>query len=203
MKSLLFVSLLFCFFNSAFAQRTEPRAIIHSIDDYDYPTNYVEVSEEALPLDLYKQLLHQTDLFRFTPITKSKARELFGRLTRDPKARMRFPGGLCSRRRAHIQKVLRGMNIVSGKIFINCPGKNGRLRLKDQVSGRYFTFTNFHDANVVVVKTASGNFFSILDLQFQSSPVSLKNYLAQIETFQRIQPARRNNKAGICYWSVK
>jgi len=116
---------------------------------------------------------------------------------------MKSPGGLCSRRRIYIQNVLRGMNIASGKIFINCPGNNGRLRFRDQVSGRYFSYSNFHDANVVLVKTASGSFYRVMDVQFQSKPVSLNTYLAQIEAFQRIQPARRNaEKAGICYWSI-
>ncbi|MCM2350195.1 MAG: hypothetical protein NDI69_09240 [Bacteriovoracaceae bacterium] len=203
MKSFLFVSFLFCFLNTAFAQLTEPRAIIHSIDDYDFPYNYVEVSEEALPSDLNQQLLKQMDFLRFTPVTETRARALFERLKRDPRARMRSPGGFCTRRRIHIQNVLRGMNIVSGKLYINCPANTGRLRFRDQVSGRFYTFSNFHDTNVVLVKTASGNSYRILDLQFQSRPVSLNNYLAQLEAFQRIQPAIRNAiKAGTCFWRV-
>jgi hypothetical protein len=203
MKSILFVFFSFYILNSAFAQSTEPRAIIHSIDDYDIPYNNVEVSEEALPSDLYQQLLQQADLLRFTPITEARSRDLFVRFKSDPRARMNFPGGLCTRRRIHIQSVLRGMNIVSGKLFINCPANQGRLRLKDQVSGRFFTFSNFHDTNVVLVKTASGNSFQIMDLQFKSTPVSLNNYLAQIEAFQRIQPAKRDDaNAGICFWRV-
>lgn len=204
MKSLLSIFLLLSFFSTASAQSTEPRAIIHSIDDYNYPSNYVEVSEEALPTNLYQQLLLQTDIFRFTPITETRASELFERFKSDPRARMSYPDGLCTRRRIHIQKVLRGMDIASGKLYIRCPANNGRLRLRDQVSGRYFTFSNFHDTNVVLVKTASGNSYSILDLQFQNGPVSLNNYLAQIEAFQRIKPAKRNDiKAGICYWSIR
>lgn len=203
MKSILMVSLLLCFINSAFAQSTEPVAIIHSIDDYEFPYNYVEVSEEALPPDIYQLLLKQMDLSRFTPITEARARALFNRLKKDPRARMRSPGGLCSRRRIHIQKVLRSMNIASGKLYINCPANRGRLRFRDQVSGRYFTYSNFHDTNVVLVKTASGNSYRVLDLQFQSRPVSLNNYLAQVEAFQRIQPAIRNAlKAGTCFWRV-
>lgn len=203
MKSLLSVSLLLCFINSTFAQSTEPKAIIHSIDDYDYPHDYVEVSEEALPSDLNQQLLKQMDLLRFTPITESKARSLFERLKRDSRARMRSPGGLCTRRRIHIQNVLRGMNIVSGKLYINCPANRGRLRFRDQVSGRFYTFSNFHDTNVVLVKTPRGNSYRIMDLQFQSRPVSLNNYLAQLEAYQRIQPAIRNAlKAGTCFWRV-
>jgi hypothetical protein len=203
MKSILFVFLFFYIFNSAFAHSTEPQAIIHSIDDYDLPYNDVEVSDEALPSDLYQQLLQHADLFRFTPITEARSRDLFVRLTSDPRARMRFPGGLCTRRRIHIQSVLRGMSIVSGKLFINCPANQGRLRLKDQVSGQFFTFSNFHDTNVVLVKTASGNSFRVMDLQFKSTPVSLNDYLAQIEAFQRLQPAKRDGaNAGICFWRV-
>jgi hypothetical protein len=203
MKSFLFVSTLFCIFNTAIALSTEPRAIIKSIDDYDYQYNYVEVSEEGLPSDLYQKLLLQTDLFRFTPITSARAGEIFGKLKRDPRARMKSPGGLCSRRRIYIQNVLRGMNIVSGKLYLSCPAKNGNLRLRDQVSGRNYTYSNFHDTNVVLVNSGSGNSYQIFDLQFQSRPVSLENYLAQIEAFQRIEPAKRNDiKAGICFWSI-
>jgi len=54
MKNLFFVSFLFFSLNTSFAESTEPKAIIQSIDDYDYPYNYEEVSEEALPSDLYQ-----------------------------------------------------------------------------------------------------------------------------------------------------
>lgn len=203
MKSLRLLSFLFFSFNYAFAQLTEPKAIIHSIDDYDIPHNYVEVSEEGLPSDLYQQLLQQADLSRFTPITEARAIELFTMLKSDPRSRMRYPGGSCTSRRIHIQNVLRGLNIVSGKLFIRCPANLGRLRFRDQVSGRYYTFSNFHDTNVVLVETASGNSFRIMDVQFQSEPVSLNNYIAQIEAFQRIQPGKRNDlKAGTCFWRI-
>lgn len=206
MKSLLPIFFLVFVFNPAFAQLTEPQyeqAIIQSIDDFEFPESHEEVSEEALPSELYQELLQLTDVYRFTPITETKAGILFNKFKNDPKARMRYPDGLCTRRRIHIQNVLRGMNIVSGKLFIRCPANNGRLRLRDQVSGRYFTFSNFHDTNVVLVQTAAGNSYRIMDLQFQSNPVSLNNYLAQIEAFQRLQPAKRNDKiAGICYWSI-
>jgi hypothetical protein len=204
MKSLFFLSFLIYFTEPAMAFSPESKAVIYSIDDHDIPYNYVEVSEEGLPSDLYQKLLRQTEFFRFTPITEERVKELFSMLKRDSRARMRFPGGLCTRRRIHIQNFLRGKNIVSGKLFMNCPGNQGRLRLRDQVSGKYFTYSNFHDTNVVLVKTATGNALRVLDLQFQSSPVSLNNYLAQIETFQRIQPAQRSYiKAGTCYWSVR
>lgn len=202
MKSLLSLFFLFCLLNPAYAEVPESKAIIHSIDDYDYHRNDNEVSEEALPSGL-EELLQQTDVTRFTPITEDKAAELFAKLKRDPRARMRYPGGYCSTRRYHIQNALRRMNIASGKLFINCPGNRGRLRLRDQVSGRFYTFSNFHDANVVLVKTGSSNSYRVMDLQFQAGPVSLSKYLGQIEAYQRIQPAKRNDlDAGTCYWRI-
>lgn len=204
MKSLVSLFFLICLSNSAYSEVLEPKAIIHSIDDYDYPQTDREVSEEALPLDLNEVLLQRPDLLRFTPISEARAHELFEKFKKDRRARMRYPGGQCATRRVHIQRVLRGMNIQSGNLLISCPGNNGRLRLRDQVSGRFYTFSNFHDANVVLVKTDSGTSYRVMDLQFQSRPVSLANYLSQIEAYQRIQPAKENDlDRGTCYWRVR
>jgi hypothetical protein len=95
------------------------------------------------------------------------------------------------------------MNIISGKIFIQCPGNRGRLRLRDQVSLQFYTFSNFHDANIVAVKTNIGSDLRVLDLQFQDVPVSLQEYLSEIERAQKIRPAkRRGTESGHCYWSI-
>lgn len=204
MKSLLFMFILFSFLNSAIAQFSEPSqelADIYSIDNYDFPSSYVEVSEEALPYDYFQDLLRLTEYSSFTAITESSARSLFEMLKSDRRARMKQPGGLCTRRRIYIQNLLRKRNIRSGKLYLSCPSKNGRLRLRDQVSGRYFTYSNFHDTNIVLVKTASGNSYRVMDLQFKSSPVSLQSYLAQIEIHQRIKPAKEIS-AGTCYWRI-
>lgn len=207
MKSLLFVFFWFCVFNSAFAQEIEQHdfAIISSIDDFDLPQNYVEVSEEGLPRDHYLRLVQQMNVFRFTVLSETKVRDLFEGLKRNSRARMRRPGGSCSHRRSYIQNLLKKMNIVSGKILLKCPANNGRLRLQDQVSGRHYTYVNFHDTNIVAVKTNSGNDFRVMDLQFEDTPVSLRDYLTEIEASQRIRPLKRKGNGsnrGRCYWSI-
>jgi hypothetical protein len=187
LKALLYVSLLFTLMNTAMAQNSE----IISIDDgvAPYAPEQPDVNPEP-PVYI--------DDFSFTPISDSTANSLFAMFKGDPRARMRHPGGACSTRRAHIQNVLRKKNIRSGKLYIKCPSNNGRLRLRDQVSGRYFTYSNFHDANVVLV----GSSYKVMDVQFQSSPVSLESYLAQVRVYQRVIHAKVLD-AGTCYWSVR
>lgn len=205
MKPFVIVFFLFCYFNPVSAEilDTHELSTIHSIDDYDYPRNYVEVSEEGLPSDHYLQLIQLMNSFRFTLLPETKVRELFEQLKKDPNARNKQPGGRCSYRRAYIQNLLKKMNIVSGKLLINCPSKNGRLRLRDQVSGRYYTYANFHDSNIVAINSASGPAFRVMDLQFQSSPASLHDFLTEIESSQRIRPLKRKgNGTGLCYWTI-
>jgi hypothetical protein len=198
MKSLLFIFCLLMLSVSTFAQVAQ----ISSIDDDDTPPPYVDVFEEALPLSLYLQLNRQLEDVNDTAISETRASELFNMLKRDPKARMRNPGGLCSYRRVHIKNVLKRMNVASGRLYISCPDNNGRLRLRDQVSGRYYTFSNFHDANTVVVSTVAGNSYRVMDLQFESGPATLPNYLAQIQAYQRVLPGKRSDDAGTCYWRL-
>lgn len=198
MKTLVFIVCLLMHSVSTFAQVAQ----IYSIDDDDTPPPYVNVFEEALSLSLYLQLNRQLEDLNYTPITIARANELFNMLKRDPKARMRNPGGLCSTRRVHIKNVLKGMNIASERLYISCPAKNGRLRLRDQVSGRYYTFSNFHDTNTVVVSTGAGNSYRVMDLQFESGPVTLPNYLAQIQAYQRLLPGIVLDDAGTCYWRL-
>lgn len=176
---------------------------IHTVDEREEIHNYVEVSDEGLPPDHYLQLVQMITRFEFTLLPENKARDLFEELTRDSKARMKVPGGLCSRRRIYIQTLLKKMKIISGKILIKCPANNGRLRLQDQISRRYITYTNFHDTNIVVINTGTTQEFRVMDLQFQDTPVSLHEYLTQIEASQKIRPAkRRGNSSGLCYWSI-
>jgi hypothetical protein len=206
MKKSLFLAFLIMFFSaSSFAinDGTHHLANITGVDDYEIPLNYIEVSEEGLPREHYIDLLQRMDLFRFTQLPEKKVSDLFKVLTRNSQARMRSPGGKCSQRRAFIQSYLKKMSIVSGKILVKCPDNNGRLRLRDQVSGRFFTYSNFHDANIVAIKTSSGPSFRVLDLQFQNTPVSLQDYLTEIESSQRIRPTKWNaSRQSICYWSI-
>lgn len=204
MKSLLFIVFLYSFTNSAIVQSSESQqelAEIYSIDDDGFPFSYPEVSEEAFPSDFYLEFRRPTELSDFTPIEESTARGLFEMLKKDGRARMKNPGGFCTRRRIYIQNVLKSRNIRSGKLYLSCPAKNGRLRLRDQVSGKYITYSNFHDTNIVLVKTGGGVSYRVMDLQFENSPVSLQSYLAQIEVHQRIKPAK-GMSAGICYWKI-
>lgn len=180
------------------------QAIIRSIDEADTPENYIEVSEEGFPLDHYVQLLKLIDSFKFTALPDEKINELFETLKKDRQARMRYAGGDCSKRRAYIQNYLKKMRIVSGKIFIHCPANNGRMRLKDRATGHNYSFANFHDANIVTNQSSSGNDFFVMDLQFQDNPVSLHDYLTEIEASQKIRPAKRRDGTarGYCYWSI-
>lgn len=198
MKSLLILFCLLFYSISSFAQVSQ----IYSIDDDNSLPPEVNVFEETLPIDLYLQLIGQAEDLNYTPISHARAYELFNTLKTDPRARMKYPGGLCSSRRIHTQKVLRAKNIVSGRLYVSCPGNNGRLRFRDQVSGRFFTYSNFHDTNVVLVNTGAGHSYFVMDLQFQSGPVTLGNYLGQISAYQRLQPAKREDDAGTCYWRL-
>lgn len=200
MKSLLFLISFFCLLNSAFSYE---QAIIRNIENEDLPANYVEVSEEGLPQDHYVQLINMLEVFRFTIEPEAKIRDVFESLKKNPQARMRYPKGSCSNRRAYIQNYLGKMNIISGKIFIHCPAINGRLRLKDQVSNHVYSFANFHDTNIVAVQTNAGSEFRVLDLQFEDAPVSLHDYLSEIEVSQKIRPLKRKGTTrNLCYWTI-
>ncbi len=205
MKSLLLTLSLALSLTPAFATISErhQESLIRSVDDFNFPENYVEVSEEGLPRDHYQNLLQHLGAFKFTLLSESKVRDIFTDLERDPQARNSRPAGRCSFRRAYIQKLLKDQGIVSGKLYVDCPGNNGKLRLRDQVSGRYFTYSNFHDANIVAIKTNAGAEFRVLDVQFEDRPVSLHEYLTEIEASQKIRPARRGDGSrAYCYWSI-
>lgn len=198
MKLLRIIFFFSVFLNYAYAL---PLSNIYSIDNEQTLFISSEVSENALPLETIEELLYSPEFDSFTPITPARANELFTILANDSRARMKSPGGSCQGRRIYIQSYLKKLAIGSGRIYIECPGNIGRLRLQDQVSGRYYSFSNFHDANVV--RTTSGAYL-VMDLQFQPSPVSLESYLAQIETNQPLRPAGSlHNSAGTCYWSVQ
>jgi len=206
MKLFMSFCFLLCIFNIGGAQeiqRGHELSTIRSIDGIELSRNYVEVSEEGLPRSHYIHLLTLMSAFKFTLLYDSKVRDIFEDLTTDPKARNKVPGGRCSYRRAYIQNYLKKMNIVSGKFLIKCPAHNGRLRLKDQVTRRYYSYANFHDANIVAVQTNYGQAFRILDLQFQDSPVSLQEYLTEIEASQKIRPLKRKGAtSSLCYWTI-
>ncbi len=206
MKSVFLVCIIF-YHLSASAQIAKERhlSIVRNIETDVSPQNYVEVSEDALPTTLYRQLMEQISLFQFTLLAEAEVQVLFDDLTKDALARMKNPKGYCAQRRYYIQNLLKKMNIVSGQIFIKCPKNDGSLRLKDQVSGSYYSFSNYHDANIVAVSTNQGIQFQILDLQFEDLPVSLEDYLAEVESSQKIRPAKTRGTEtgrGTCYWSI-
>lgn len=205
MKSLFTIFLCLIIWNPAFARPNgvSDLSIIGEIDDYEYERNYVEVSEEGLPSDHYLKLLELMSTFQFTLLQEVNVKSIFEELKKDSNARMKVPGGLCSRRRIYIQSLLKKRNVVSGKILIKCPSNNGRLRLRDQVSRRYITYINFHDTNIVAINTSSGLEFRIMDPQFQDTPISLHDYLTEIEANQRIRPQKtRGNTSRLCYWTI-
>lgn len=186
-------------------ETTYDQAVINGIDDFDYPQNYVEVSEEGLPYDLYVHLISMTEnLFKFTVLPEAQVNEFFESLKKNSRARMRSPGGACSVRRAYIQNLLKQKhNVVSGKLFVHCPAFNGRLRLRDRSTNHTYSYANFHDTNILAVHTNTGTEFRVLDVQFEDTPVSLHDYLSEIEAHQRIRPLKRKGTSrGLCYWSI-
>lgn len=197
MKFFLLITLLFSFIHSTFALSDQSQSNIYSIDDGEIPP-YCEATEEALPEDT-------KDIDAFTVISDARARDLFNKLEKNPRARMRVAGGKCSTRRVYIQNYLRNLGISSGRLYIQCPSNNGRLRLIDQVTGRRYTFSNFHDTNVVSVKRNSGSAYEVMDVQFKPEPVSLGSYLGQIENSQKLKPLRNRSSGdrGYCYWSIR
>lgn len=206
MKILWMTFLILTHLPSSFAQEEVIElAIIKIIDDYDLPQSYSEASERALPEDYYYDLLKSINTFENTVLSDGRARDLFNQLKRNPKARMRVAGGRCSYRRRYIQDYLRRMDIDSGRLLIKCPARNGRLRMRDQVTGRRYTFINYHDTNVVSVRTNAGVSLKVMDVQFESGPLSLSRYLAKVEASQKIKPLRNRSAGdrGYCYWSVR
>lgn len=179
-----------------FAQSSEHHdlSIIKSIDDNNLSPAYNDASEICLPPEKFH-------FDNYTVLTEARVRDLFMKLEKNPNARNQVAGGKCSYRRSYIQGYLRKLGISSGKLYLECPSKNGRMRLIDQVTGRRYTFSNFHDTNVVSVTTG----YQVMDVQFLDRPVSLSSYLAQIETSQKLKPLRNRSSGdkGYCYWSIK
>jgi hypothetical protein len=174
---------------------------IRSIDNEELPYHDYEASEESLPEDYFYELEELLGLKEFTVIPVGRVRDLFAQLERNPRARMRIAGGKCSYRRVYIQGYLKKLGINSGKLYIQCPSKNGRMRLKDQVTGHRYTFSNFHDTNIVAVP----NGYNVMDVQFENGPRTLSEYLAEIEASQKLKPLKNRvaGDKGFCYWSIK
>jgi hypothetical protein len=190
----------------AFAENEQKALAAYSIDTDENPFTYVEASEAALPPELYLTLMKQISIFQFSLLEEADVEKLFEKLELDPRARMKKPGGACADRREYVQKLLKKMKVISGQLYINCPANDGKLRLKDQVSGENYTFTNYHDANIVAINTTAGIEFRVLDLQFEDLPVSLEDYLGEVETAQKkIVPLKTKGTEsgkGACYWSI-
>jgi len=191
---------LVSFLPLAFAQPS-PRpeiSLIKSIDDLPLPYSTSDASEEGLPQEALRKLLDSGD---FTVLSEAQVQEIFSTLENDSQARNQNAGGNCAVRRSYIQRYLRKKRIKSGSLYIECPSNHGRLRLIDQVTGRRFSFTNFHDVNIVAVP----NGHQVLDVQFNSEPQTLSGYLAQIEASQKIKPLadRSSGDRDYCYWSIK
>jgi hypothetical protein len=202
MKSLMLTVFLILSLPGVFAHEApDEQAIIKSIDDLDLPPHAFEASEEALPFQYLYELIENSNFIDFTILPEAQVRDLFEKFKINRNARNRVAGGKCSSRRRYIQNYLKKLNIISGKLFINCPARNGHMRLIDQVTGHRYTFANFHDVNLVAV--ASGG-YQVMDVQFEASPLSLSSYLAEIEASQKLMPlsSRTRNTKGYCYWSI-
>lgn len=171
---------------------------IESIDELPLPPAAEDATDEALPYEEIQELL-ETD--KFTVISTGRAVSLFNELKKNPNARNRVAGGKCAIRSNYIENYLAKKGISSGSLYINCPSNNGRLRLIDQVTGRRYTFTNFHDTNIV--STTGG--YRVMDVQFKSGPVTLSSYLAGIEASQKLKPLKNRSSSdrGYCYWNIR
>jgi hypothetical protein len=191
------------FLSQAFAETSAHQniSIIQSIDDQDLPPSYGEASEEVLPLKNFLQLLKRLETNDFTVIPINRVRDLFGQLENNPRARNRIAGGKCSVRRSYIQSYLRKLSISSGRLFLQCPNNSGHMRLIDQSTGHRYTFSNFHDVNLVAVP----NDYYVMDVQFENRPMSLSEYLAQVEASQKLKPLKNRaaGDRGFCYWSIR
>ena len=174
---------------------------IKSIDDQELPPSYDEASEEGLPYEDYQHLLDLLETDNYTVLPVARVRALFSELARNPSARNRVAGGKCSYRRSYIQSYLRKRSISSGSLYIKCPTNQGHMRLIDQVTGRRYTFSNFHDVNLVAVPGG----YNIMDVQFTSGPMTLSGYLAHVEASQKLKPLsnRTSGDRGYCYWSIR
>ena len=170
---------------------------IISIDNEELPYSFEEASERALPYQELQSLL-ETD--QYTPLSRSQMSELFNKLMKDKNARNSYAGGRCNQRRIYIQNYLSKKNITSGELYINCPGNIGHMSLIDQATGHRYTFSNFHDANVV----SGPDGYYVMDVQFENEAMSLISYLAQIEASQKLKPAKERSwrDRGFCYWGI-
>lgn len=204
MKSLL-LTLLFVglFATTTFAQNSDKQAQIRSIDDGEIYFPIQAVSEEGLPQDHYDQLLKLMTVFQFTVMPEAQVEAQFELFELNPLLRMKNPAGKCGYRRAYLQNAYLKENIITGQLLVRCPSNNGRLRLRDQVSGRHYSYSNFHDTSIVAVQTSQGIEFRVLDVQFEDGPVSLHDYLSEIEASQKIRPLKRKGTSSkLCYWTI-
>jgi hypothetical protein len=166
-----------------------------------------QASQQALPDSFEAALLSSLKQYEFSVVDSATSTDLFEELKVDPNARMNNPQGLCATRRAYIQETLLTKGIKSGQLYIKCNKKSGVLRLQDRVSMEYYTYITYHDVNIIAVQMEKDIELQVLDLQFEDRPVSLSEYLGEVEVNQPLLPARgisrrNNNSRDFCYWSV-
>lgn len=196
----LLISFFFLF--SIQASHSSPEAV-YTIEEDGFVPEAVDVSEEALPSDHHAELIAKSDEMGFTSMTERDLGIVFQILTTDKMARNKMAGGNCSGRRKYIQDYLKKMTIESGKLFVHCPSFNGRMKLRDRATNHVYSFANFHDVNIIAVDTPAGKQFRVMDVQFEDAPLSLADYLAEIEASQRIMPLKRKGTTkDLCYWTV-
>lgn len=172
-----------------------------------YGYSQYEASQTALPAEIQAKLLSKIKQFNFTVIPEDKLTEIFNSYTTDPLARMEDAAGLCATRRMYIQKDLKKQNIISGQFYISCNRGSGRLKLLDRAINRHRTYLNYHDVNLFAVETASGEIdFRVVDVQFEDEPVSISEYLGEVEVSQPMKPKKGGLLAKLetknCFWEV-
>ncbi len=196
MKFLLLLSFLLS--SSLSLAHDQKLSNITSIDDQQLAPSDIEATDEALP---YEEILKLLEEENFTILREEEVRTLFGILEKKPNARNKVAGGKCAIRRSYIQRYLREINIKSGSLLIKCPANIGHMKLIDQVTQHRYTFSNFHDVNIVRVP----NGYNVMDVQFTSGPMTLSGYLAHVEASQKLKPLKNRaaGDKGYCYWSIK
>lgn len=166
-----------------------------------------EASEVALPNSLYAKLISKKDKFKFTAIPEVQLNQIFDELALDPNARMEDAAGMCASRRAYIQDKLKAQQIISGQLYVSCNFSSGNLKLLDRMTNKYRTYVNYHDVNLFAVQTESGSIdYRVVDVQFADRPVSLSEYLGEVEEYQSLKPKNKKALSRLnrkdCFWEV-
>lgn len=134
---------------------------------------------QEMPSSVLEQFLNQSQL---TLLTLDQAQSLFDHAIKDRWIRMKDPGnggrgGLCAQRAEEFEDWLSHKHsISSGKLLIGC-GKDSIVGV-DRVTRKTYRYSNYHEANLVLIETKDGHALFVMDTQFSDGPLPLQDYLA-------------------------